>query len=315
MDISRRNFFKGVVASTLYLSATSMLKAENDLLASNQNNIKRIVLICLDGISVAGYQKAKTPNLDNLLKDGVLSLRTRVVMPSVTLPNWTSHLTGSGPEQHGVTDNRWDFSQIKLPAVETDEDGYYPSVFNILKKNIPDVKIGFYYNWANLIKPYNKRWFDEISYLSEDIKYIENIKKAYAFMSAHKENLSLVFLYTVHTDSAGHKYKWMSPEYIKSIEDADEQVGWLIEKMKGDGTYNDTCFLFLTDHGGIENGHGGVSVDEMIVPWGIVGPGIKSGSYMAEPNNTINTAAIILQLWGIKVPSCWIGKVPFSIFQ
>lgn len=33
--------------------------------------------------------------------------------------------------------------------------------------------------------------------------------------------------------------------------------------------------MFLTDHGGIEYGHGGVSTDEMIVPWGITGPGIK----------------------------------------
>lgn len=35
--------------------------------------------------------------------------------------------------------------------------------------------------------------------------------------------------------------------------------------------------MFLTDHGGIKHGHGGVSVQEMIVPWGIVGPGIARG--------------------------------------
>ena len=58
-----------------------------------------MIMIALDGISVEGFQKAATPNLDALLKQGALSLTTRVVMPSVTLPNWTSHLTGSGPEQ------------------------------------------------------------------------------------------------------------------------------------------------------------------------------------------------------------------------
>ena len=64
---------------------------------------KRIVLIALDGISVSGFFTAQTPNLDTLLAQGTLSMSTRVVMPSVTLPNWTSHLTGSGPEQHGLT--------------------------------------------------------------------------------------------------------------------------------------------------------------------------------------------------------------------
>lgn len=48
------------------------------------------------------------PHLDSLLAEGVLSVETRCVMPSVTLPNWTSHLTGSGPEQHGVVDNDWE---------------------------------------------------------------------------------------------------------------------------------------------------------------------------------------------------------------
>jgi len=36
--------------------------------------------------------------------------------------------------------------------------------------------------------------------------------------------------------------------------------------------YDETHFMFLTDHGGIEYGHGGVSTDEMVVPWGITGP-------------------------------------------
>ena len=90
---------------------------------------KRIVMIALDGISVPGFTTAHTPNLDNLLAQGALSLTTRVVMPSVTLPNWTSHLTGSGPEQHGVVDNGWQIDKKGFPAVEIDKEGYYPSVF------------------------------------------------------------------------------------------------------------------------------------------------------------------------------------------
>lgn len=62
---------------------------------------RRVVMIALDGISIAGYKKARTPNLDALMAKGALSLTTQVVMPSATLPNWTSHLTGSGPELHG----------------------------------------------------------------------------------------------------------------------------------------------------------------------------------------------------------------------
>ena len=83
-------------------------------------------------------------------------------MPSVTLPNWTSHLTGSGPELHGVVDNSWTIDKFKLPAIETDSDGYYPSVFKVLKDKKEGIKTAFYYNWPNLIYPYNQKYLDDI---------------------------------------------------------------------------------------------------------------------------------------------------------
>lgn len=275
---------------------------------------KRVIMIALDGISVEGYQKANTPNLDALMAEGAFSLTTRVAMPSVTLPNWTSHLTGSGPEQHGVVNNGWKIDKFVLPAVETDTDGYYPSVFTILKEEMSEIKTAFYYNWINLFYPYNKKYFDEVSYLEKD-EYIPNYQKAINFIARNQDKPTVVFLYSVHTDNAGHRHKWMSPEYIHSIEEADVQIGKFINEMKEKGLYKDTHFMFLSDHGGINNGHGGVTTNEMIVPWGITGPKIKKGFKIKEPNNTVNTASVILRLFKIKQPLSWTGEVPESIFK
>lgn len=275
---------------------------------------KRVIMIALDGISVEGYQKANTPNLDALMAEGAFSLTTRVAMPSVTLPNWTSHLTGSGPEQHGVVNNGWKIDKFVLPAVETDTDGYYPSVFTILKEEMSEIKTAFYYNWINLFYPYNKKYFDEVSYLEKD-EYIPNYQKAINFIVRNQDKPTVVFLYSVHTDNAGHRHKWMSPEYIHSIEEADVQIGKFINEMKEKGLYKDTHFMFLSDHGGINNGHGGVTTNEMIVPWGITGPKIKKGFKIEEPNNTVNTASVILRLFKIKQPLSWTGEVPESIFK
>ncbi|WP_237039260.1 alkaline phosphatase family protein [Phocaeicola faecalis] len=279
-----------------------------------RSKAKRVVIIALDGISVPGFTTAKTPNLNELLSEGALSMTTRVVMPSVTLPNWTSHLTGSGPEQHGVVNNDWEIDKEHFPAVVTDNQGYYPSVFQILKEEIPTCKTAFYYNWINLLYPYNKQYLDEINYLEKDA-YIPNYEKAFNFIINNRDFPTLVFLYSVHTDHAGHAFQWMSPEYIRSIEEADVEIGKLIEKMKAEGLYKDTHFFFLSDHGGINYGHGGMSEDEMIVPWGITGPGIRKGFKLAEPNNTVNTAATILYLFKVKKPLPWTGEVPFSIFK
>jgi predicted AlkP superfamily pyrophosphatase or phosphodiesterase len=274
----------------------------------------RVIAIALDGISVEGFNTAKHPNLDKLISEGILSLDTRNVMPSVTLPNWTSHLTGSGPEQHGVTDNKWELDSCKLPPVETDSKGYYPSLFKVLKDQVPEMKTAFYYNWAKLIEPYNQDYIDEPCYEEND-GYQVNYGKAFDFIAGNKEKPVFVFLYSVHTDHAGHKFGWMSPEYIASIEEADVLIGEFLGKLKSAGLYETSHIMFLSDHGGINHGHGGISTTEMEVPWSITGPGIASGAKLSEPNNTINTAATIAHLFGCKPPLSWIGEVPGSVFK
>ena len=274
----------------------------------------RVVMIALDGICVDGFIQANTPNLDALLKEGALSTDTRVVMPSVTLPNWTSHLTGSGPEQHGVFNNGWTLEKSKYPVPAMDNDGYYPSAFTVLKNEVPDVKTAFYYNWINLFYPHNRKYFDEVSYLKDDA-YKPNYEKAFNFIVANRNFPTLVFLYSVHTDHAGHSHKWMSPEYIRSIEEGDAEIGRFLEKLKAEGLYEDTYFMFLTDHGGINYGHGGTTPQEMIVPWGIVGPKIRKNFKIEEPNNTVNTAAMVLKLFKVEKPLSWTGEVIESVFR
>jgi len=275
---------------------------------------RRVIIIALDGISVEGLNAAKHPNMEKLFYEGVLSLNTRDVMPSVTLPNWTSHLTGSGPEQHGVTDNSWEINNHKLPSVDKDTKGYYPSIFKVLKEQVPSVKTAFYYNWNKLVYPYNQDYIDEVSYEEND-GYLANYEKAINFIISNKENPTFVFLYSVHTDHAGHKYNWMSPEYIQSIEEADVHIGEFLEKLKKEGLYKDSHFMFLSDHGGIEKSHGGLSTTEMEVPWFISGPGIKNGEMLDEPNNTVNTAVTIAYMFGCKPPLSWTGEVPMSVFE
>lgn len=63
-------------------------------------------------------------------------------MPSVTLPNWKSHLTGSGPEEHGIVNNSWTIDKHELMPLDTDAEGYYPSIFKLLKEQVPNIKTG-----------------------------------------------------------------------------------------------------------------------------------------------------------------------------
>lgn len=296
-------FFKTLVLAVISSAALAQQKAT------------RVLVIGLDGFSIEGFHKAKHPNMDKMLADGSLSLTTRAVMPSVTLPNWTSHMTGSGPEEHGVTNNQWTIEKHTLPALETDKEGYYPSIFKVLKENVSNVKIGYYYNWKELIYPMNKKYLDEVSFEERD-EYKDNYRKAYDFLISNKEKPTLVFLYSVHTDHAGHGFGWTSPEYIQSIEAADVAIGTLLNQMKTAGIYNDTHFLLITDHGGLNKGHGGYTTDEMLVPWGITGPKIKKQGVITPFNSNKNTALVLAKIFGVsKLPEVWTGTVPKQLFK
>jgi len=296
-----------LIASTLFIGCRNNQQQSNTL-------AKRVIIIGLDGFSAEGFRKAKHPHIDNLFANGSLSLTTRPVMPSVTLPNWTSHLTGSGPEETGVDGNKWTLKNHKLNPLETDSQGYYPSIFKVLKEHVPNIKIAYYYNWAELINPINKRYLDEISFEEND-GYEENYSRATKFAVDHQTEPTFIFLYSVHTDHAGHKYKWMSSAYINAIEKADTAIGRLMENLKNNDIYHDTHFLLITDHGGIENGHGGMTANEMNVPWAITGPGINKQPSMTAFNSNKNTSLVVARLFGIDhIPKSWTGIIPQSIF-
>ena len=316
MKISRRDFLK----STLVAGAAMAVASPAETFAKTHSpkkfkkKAKRVLIIAFDGIRVDGLAQAHTPHIDSLIRTGAASMTTRDVMPSITLPNFSSILTGAGPEVHGIDNNKWTLDNIKLPAVETDADGYFPSVFKLLKDNVPHMKTAFYWNWKQLINPFNQKYIDRTLF-GENDAYIPLYEDAFRFIKENHDIPTMTFLYTVHTDHAGHKHSWMSPEYIKAIEEGDEQVGILFDRLKKDGLYEDTHILFITDHGGIRKGHGGFSKEEMIVPWVIKGPSIKENFTITEANNTVNTASTVLYLFGVEQPLCWTGEVPYTIFK
>lgn len=317
MDISRRSFCKSGLAAGAAITAAALSPVSLDAKKHSKKkggNAKRVIIMTFDGIRVDGLAQAKTPYIDRLIKEGAASMATRDVMPSVTLPNYTSHLLGAGPEVHGVDNNDWLVNNHRLDAVETDEDGYFPNVFKVLKDNVKDIKTAFFWNWEPLINPHNRKYFDRTA-SAADTEFEYLCDQAIKFLRETKDSPSFTFLYNVWTDHVGHNHKWMSREYIKSIEESDAQIGKVIDFLKKEKMYKDTHILFTSDHGGVGNGHGGVSPEEMIVPWVWTGPGIKKGFTIEEPNNTVNTASTVLHLFGVEQPACWTGEVPMSIYE
>ena len=103
------------------------------------------------------FQLAVTPNLKRLAREGALSLKARSVMPSVSSPSWGSHLTGAGPEQHGITSNEWHVDKFNIPPTDRDDDGYFPSIFTLVRRAIPHAETAVFYDWDGLANLFNRK--------------------------------------------------------------------------------------------------------------------------------------------------------------
>ncbi len=77
------------------------------LLSLTSHAQKRVVVIGLDGLSPDGIQKAPTPVLDSLMKQGSYSMNAKAVYPSSSSPNWASMITGTSPAHHEIWSNDW----------------------------------------------------------------------------------------------------------------------------------------------------------------------------------------------------------------
>jgi hypothetical protein len=241
--------------------------------------------------------------------DGALSLKARGVMPTVSGPNWGSMLTGAGPEQHGITNNNWTTDNYTIEATIKDEDGYFPSIFSVIRKQMPNAKTAFFYDWKDLIEFYNEKYIDKVEFLTD---YIEVYKNAIDYVI--EELPEFTFIYVGHIDEVGHEYQHGSDEYYKSIEDVDAKIGELISALEEANLYESMHIILVSDHGGVGYGHGGESMDEIQVPWLIKGPGIIKNKLIEEPLNTFYTASTIAYLFNLKQPEEWIGKPVLGAF-
>ena len=269
-----------------------------------------VIMIGVDGMSIPGFQKAHTPNMDLLVRNGALSFRTRSVMPTVSGPNWASHLLGAGPEQHGVTFNGWTTDYNLISPTNTDPDGYFPSVFNVVREQMPHAKTGFFYDWDVLIDIFNTKNIDRVEYSDY---YTRSFSLAIPWILEHKP--ALTFIYIGNPDVVGHTYKWESDEYIRSLEEVDEAIGELMDNLRQASLFDAAHIIIASDHGGIDYGQGGVSMEEIKVPWIISGPGIIKNRMIDQPNDVFNTAATVINLLGLEQPFAWIGRPAYGAFE
>ncbi len=280
-----------------------------------------IVLISIDTLradhlAVYGYTKGHTPNIDALARDAVVFDHAYAQSPQ-TLPAHVSLLSGQLPFETSVRDNigftvkpRQRFIQGALGARGYRTGGF---VSAYVLRSQTGVGQGFEVFDSNLPAASPEASIAQVQRdgaLTVDaaIRWLDGLQGARPFFL-------FVHLYEPHTPyTPPARFSSYAP-YDGEIAYADELVGRVLDRLRGDATYGEATIVLLSDHGeGLgdhgEQEHGLFLYDETIrIPVMIKMPRQpRAGTRIEDPIQQIDLAPTLLDLAGAPADATLRGR-------
>lgn len=264
---------------------------------------KHVILVGWDGFAGNTVEPAKIPTLRKLMAEGAWTVHSRSILPSASSCCWHSIFTCSASEQHGYI--AWNSQKPAFPAAAVADNGLYPDIMYMLRRQRPSSEIGFIYDWTGMgfVADTNA-----CSYV-ERMPQSNITDRAVAYIKEKKPTFFTV--YYDSPDDKGHGKGWGSPEYQARVTELDAELSRILDAVKEAGILEDTVVMVTSDHGGKGKGHGGPTLSEMERPVVLWGKGVKRGYELKFPGTNYDTGATLAALLGIEPPSCWIGR-PFD---
>lgn len=258
---------------------------------------QHVFIISFDGGNPDVMKKSPMPLTMEMARQGAFTWTAQAVMPSVTLVNHTSMLTGVQPAKHKILWNDWapERGLVQVPTVFqiARESGYTTALFAGKEK------------FRHLNVPNSLDKFQVPAYSAK-------IVAAAAAKYIREEKPNLCFIHFADSDGAGHAHGWGSPEQVQAFADEDIALGVVRQAVKDAGIESKSTFILSADHGGHEKTHGTDSPEDTNIPWILWGAGARPQTEIKQPVSTCDTAATALWLLGLPVPPDWDGKAMTS---
>jgi predicted AlkP superfamily pyrophosphatase or phosphodiesterase len=272
--------------------------------------VRTVVVLGVDGLGANVLRDSMPPHFREFEQHGAYSLKARGVMPTVTFPNFTSMLSGAGPEQHGVTSNEWRPDVFTIAPACRGIGGHFPTIFGMLREQRPKSTLAMFFDGDGFP-------FIVEAGVPDKVGMGKGADATFAMAMEYLTSArpTLMFLHLDLMDHAGHTEGWESPAYSDALAHCDELLGQMMAHLRESGMLASTIVLISSDHGGIGKRHGGSTMTELEIPWMIEGPGVAVGKEITQPIDTFDTASTIAYVYGLKQPSCWIGRPVLAAFS
>jgi predicted AlkP superfamily pyrophosphatase or phosphodiesterase len=287
----------GTAAPTETLTGTATDTPPPTLTLTPVPQIRRLLILSIDGLRPDLISLAPMPNLINFMQTSAYTLSAQTVRPSVTLVAHASMLTGYCPADHGVNWN--DYIPEKGYALGTD-------LFDIAQAAGLET-------WMFVAKRKLEQITEPSSLTGFTFVNDRDLVVAERLITEFPENFGVLFVHFAMPDAMGHRYGWLSPEQLSVSFRADEAFANILAALDARNLRSETLIIVTADHGGHETSHGSSRPEDMTIPWIASGPGIRPGP-LTTTVHTMDTAATAAFALGLEAPSDWDGVPVFEAF-
>ena len=288
--------------------------------------IEHVVVIGIDGLRPDRMLLADSPVLHGLMRTGAYSMWMRTTPLAVTLPSFTSMMTGVNPRKHGVD---WDREMplaapfySKTPTIFelASRVGYVTAMtsgkskFSALAKPgtithafLPKVDLAV--TIASLGKP--DKGPEGLAFSAQE-KVGDDVVIAEALKIIESFRPNFMFIHLPSVDTVGHDKGWGSPEQLAQIATTDANVGNVLAALDRAGIRESTVVIVSADHGGAGLTHGPDDPRSRYIPWIANGPAVRKGFDLTQIGDldlrTEDTCATACWLLGLALPVNFDGK-------
>ena len=253
MRLSRRQFIKGAaVLAAAGTAPAGLLSCSREPRADSRP--EHVILVDWDGLDPAYLDRTPTPNLDDLVSRGSLSV-ARGTFPTVSNPSRASMVTGAYPEVHGNV--AYYLNRRTGRVVGQERALRAETVAQVLVeagKNIASVQWYMVEGYGVDFGVPDRLYVEPGGLFASRVDAAIDIVRGRAVNSGGRSLKvpkvpDFLAVYGSDLDEAGHAEGPDGPNMTPLLAEMDRQLGRLVQAVKDAGVYDRTAFILTGDHG------------------------------------------------------------------
>ena len=257
---------------------------------------KRVIIALMDGVRPDAITQIRHPFFEKLTREGCFCMTGRTVAPPRAFPAHISLFTSVDPGKHGIV---------------TNDIRPFPSNFSGLMQILREAgkQTAAVVIWEQLCSVGRSEDINRLDYCDarelenlspEEAKQVQDRWVDRAADIIRKEEFDFLFFQYEMADTVGHRYGWMSGEYLEAVGYTADAMARLYEALGPEDQ-----FILLSDHG-VDHFYP-EAAEDMAVPMFCAGSLFPAGKEERDWS-LLDIAPTVCKCLDVEIPAQFMGK-------